>query len=109
RRTSSSTTWRRTSSFGACFYCGHAGHQVKECWLKNKLCMTCGETGHVMKNCTGDPSQQTANCGTPDQGRNARARGCTHCGRTDHQLKNCWKWNGWCLRCGSPDHSVRNC
>ncbi|GAV79717.1 zf-CCHC domain-containing protein/zf-CCHC_4 domain-containing protein [Cephalotus follicularis] len=94
---------------GACFYCGRTGHQVKDCWLKNKLCRRCGVTGHVMKNCTGDPSQQTGNCGTPDQGRNARARGCTHCGRADHQLKNCWKWNGWCLRCGEPGHSVKDC
>ncbi|GAV76194.1 zf-CCHC domain-containing protein/zf-CCHC_4 domain-containing protein, partial [Cephalotus follicularis] len=93
---------------GACFYCGRAGHQVKDCWLKNRLCMRCEATGHVMKNCTGDPSQQTADCGTPDRGRNARARACTHCGRTDHWLKDCWKWNGWCLRCGAPGHSVKN-
>ncbi|GAV87583.1 zf-CCHC domain-containing protein/zf-CCHC_4 domain-containing protein [Cephalotus follicularis] len=94
---------------GSCFYCSRAGHQVKDCWLKNRLCMRCGATGHVMKNCTGDPSQLTADCGTPYRGRNARARACTHCGRTDHWLKNCWKWNGWCLRCGAPAHSVKNC
>ncbi|GAV80819.1 hypothetical protein CFOL_v3_24279 [Cephalotus follicularis] len=62
-----------------------------------------------MKNCTGDPSQQTANCGTPDLGRSARARDCTYCGRTGHQLKNCWRWNGWCLRCGASNHLLKDC
>ncbi|GAV70055.1 zf-CCHC domain-containing protein/zf-CCHC_4 domain-containing protein [Cephalotus follicularis] len=83
---------------GACFYCGRAGHQVKDCWLKNKLCRRCGVTGHVMKNCTGDPSQQTAN-----------SRDCTHCGHTGHQLKNCRKWNGWCLWCGASNHLQKDC
>ncbi|GAV57249.1 zf-CCHC domain-containing protein, partial [Cephalotus follicularis] len=94
---------------GVCFYCGRAGHQVKDCWLKNKLCMKCGATGHMIESCTCDPSQPTASRGTPGQGRNARAGGCTHCGRADHQLRNCWKWNGWCLRSGAFDHLLRDC
>ncbi|GAV89846.1 zf-CCHC domain-containing protein [Cephalotus follicularis] len=94
---------------GVCFYCSRTGHQVKDCWLKNKLCVKCGETGHIMKNCTRDSSQQTANRGTPSQGRNLRAGGCTHCGRADHLLRNCWKWNGWCLRCGASDPLLRDC
>ncbi|GAV81595.1 zf-CCHC domain-containing protein [Cephalotus follicularis] len=90
-------------------HCGRKGHQLQECWLKNKLCMRCGATGHVMRNCTGNPPQQTSNRGTPSQGRNMRVGGCTRCGCTDHQLRNCWKWNGWCLKCGASDHLRRDC
>ncbi|GAV84893.1 zf-CCHC domain-containing protein/zf-CCHC_4 domain-containing protein [Cephalotus follicularis] len=92
----------------ACFYCDRAGHQVKVCWLKNKLCMRCGATGHVMKNCTGDPSQQTANCGTPDQGSNMGTGACYHYGRKGHLQKDCWRMNGLCLRCGASGHSVKD-
>ncbi|GAV71565.1 zf-CCHC domain-containing protein, partial [Cephalotus follicularis] len=94
---------------GACFHCSRAGHQVKDCWLKNKLCMRCGVTGHVMKNCTGDLPQQTANCGTPGQGSNAEAGACYHCGRKGHLQKDCWRKNGLCLRCGTPGHAVKDC
>ncbi|GAV70738.1 zf-CCHC domain-containing protein/zf-CCHC_4 domain-containing protein [Cephalotus follicularis] len=94
---------------GACFHCGRTGHQVKDCWLKNKLCMRCGVTGHMMKNCTRDPPQQTTNCGTPSQGSNAGTGACYHCGRKGHLQKDCWKKNGLCLRCGTPDHAVKDC
>ncbi|GAV82723.1 zf-CCHC domain-containing protein/zf-CCHC_4 domain-containing protein [Cephalotus follicularis] len=93
----------------ACLYCGRAGHQVKDCWLKNKLGMRCGVTGHVMKNCTRDPSQQAINCGTPGQGSNAGPGACYHCGRKGHLQKDCWRMKRLCLRCGAPGHSVKDC
>ncbi|GAV92888.1 zf-CCHC domain-containing protein/zf-CCHC_4 domain-containing protein [Cephalotus follicularis] len=71
--------------------------------------MRCGVTGHVMKNCTGDPPQQTANCGTPGQGSNAGTGACYHCGRKGHLQKDCWRMNGLCLRCGTPGHTVKDC
>ncbi|GAV82260.1 zf-CCHC domain-containing protein/zf-CCHC_4 domain-containing protein [Cephalotus follicularis] len=71
--------------------------------------MRCGATGHVMKNCTGDPSQQTPNCGTPDQGSNMGTGACYHCGHKGHLQKDCWRMNELCLRCGASGHSAKDC
>ncbi|KAJ5584110.1 zinc knuckle domain-containing protein [Penicillium hispanicum] len=89
----------------ACYNCGDASHQAKDCPKKGTpTCYNCGGEGHVNRECPNPQKERT----------------CYRCGMTGHLSRECPQGGAGgsfgaaggaqeCYKCGQVGHIARNC